>query len=574
MLWLALLLGLSSTQAQDLFIQNPSDLLALEKRGASFASLFEGAHAETLDALHQHSPGYRTFVATLEKDLETLRNSGPGYGPTMKHTRRTFDPRWLRSKLARMELAGVVLRMDRAFRRANQCGEFRLIYRLAYSDPKIGIYSRLPFTALQVRGLKKPCSARLKEWNGPNATEKLLAASDLIDLEVNFQSLRMPAGARPDMGGYAEYLMRVFEKTSANAWKAKTLENTLDVSRLQKDPRLKSKLLAWLREPRHIDSVDQGDALIPEEFLATQATSVAVHGLNRKANRIFSQVFAEKDFEGLEFSATSHLRSPRAYLRKLDELSCVGCHQTRSVAGFHFLGEDRSGSVEFNRIQIPFSNHFWNDQARRRGITEALRADGTPPRAALGFVGKPSAPHARHNEHCDLGVDPSFSAWKCGEGLRCEPIGSSLGTESFGICQRSPEGAVGDACAFGRVTEHASGRRDKETARTLKRCQSPLECLHPSDGYPGGLCFANFCDPKSGKACAALAVPGFNPCLARGRPFKECLERFTGSIDSAFCDLHTPCRDDFICARGFEGKGVCTPPYSLFQLRVDGHLPR
>jgi hypothetical protein len=59
--------------------------------------------------------------------------------------------------------------------------------------------------------------------------------------------------------------------------------------------------------------------------------------------------------------------------------------------------------------------------------------------------------------------------------------------------------------------------------------------------------------------------------LARKRPFKECLAKFTAPIDAEFCSLEKPCRDDFICAEGYQGKGVCAPPYSLFQPRVDGH---
>ena len=37
------------------------------------------------------------------------------------------------------------------------------------------------------------------------------------------------------------------------------------------------------------------------------------------------------------------------------------------------------------------------------------------------------------------------------------------------------------------------------------------------------------------------------------------------------CDVDSPCRDDYICARSGSERGVCLPPYFLFQLRVDGH---
>jgi hypothetical protein len=57
--------------------------------------------------------------------------------------------------------------------------------------------------------------------------------------------------------------------------------------------------------------------------------------------------------------------------------------------------------------------------------------------------------------------------------------------------------------------------------------------------------------------------------------FERCIGDNTRAGALRACGFHTPCRDDYVCARiakGDEhGGGVCMPPYFLFQLRVDGH---
>ena len=78
----------------------------------------------------------------------------------------------------------------------------------------------------------------------------------------------------------------------------------------------------------------------------------------------------------------------------------------------------------------------------------------------------------------------------------------------------------------------------------------------------------------AGAACGVIAVLApFNACLARRRPFPECLAQHVSPAGLRACDATTPCRDDYICARTPEGRGACIPPYFLFQLRVDGHPP-
>jgi hypothetical protein len=545
--------------AEDLFISEVKQLELIENSGFSFTEQIGSERSlQRLDQLYLKNSAYRVLADTLTADLKKMQeeNRYKQVGPSMKYPYRLFHAGWLKSSKSFFELAGVIKREDKAFRHNNSCGDVRLIYRLTYKDETINQYSRLPMTVMFVRKVDGACA--------PNtAISDLLKKSTLHDIELNFQSLRWPSSMRPDMGGYAEYIMRVFEFKNGKLV-VKVLDNTIDLTKLRQNPKLKEELLSLLKTPEILKKVDNGSLILEEKFLTKSAVSVAVHGLNRLANRSFDQVFTEADFKNLDYKDLAHVKSPKAYLRKLNESTCLGCHQSRSIAGFHFLGEDRDSAIEFNTIKIPMSDHFIRDQERRKSYLPG------PKNPNMGFADRGAQTKGKKNERCYVGNDPSFKNWICQNGLKCEPVGAIPGKEYFGLCQEEKNALAGDACYFGRVSQSRNAKQDKETEIVDKGCKNEFGCLRPSDGYPGGYCFANYCDPKL-RSCAALAVDGFNPCLAKGKPFKECLEKFTGSIEAGSCDRENPCRDDFICAVGFGKKGVCAPPYSLFQLRVDGH---
>lgn len=543
--------------ASPLFIDDVHELEAIEKSGFSFSEQISLKKLDSLNELYMKNISYKLVADTVITDLSLIAKQDQRAGVTMKYSHRLFNGDWLKSKNSRFELAGVVLRADRAFRHPKSCGEIRLIYRLAYQDVATQTYSRLPMTIQHVRIIsedpKMSCEKLLKDWKPLSVLQK----SEPYDFELNLQSLRWPSAIRPDMGTYAEYLMRAFIWSDGQL-QLRKLDHVLDLEKLSQDTTLKKELLSWLKNPANLLAVDRGEAVLAEKFLTDKAVSIAVHGLNRRANQLFTQVFTEADLKGLDYSKLDFIKSPLGYLRKLDEMTCVGCHQSKSIAGFHFVGKDRVGSVDFNKVKVPFSHHFATEQKRR--------AD----RAFLGFADRPINANGEKNDRCYVGEDISFKKWNCKSGLKCEPVGSAEGKEFFGICQEPKIALVGDACYFGRVAQNKNPKKEKEINHFEKSCEADLGCLRPSDGYPGGLCFANYCKNTEDKSCAMLAVDGFNPCLAKGRPFKECL-KFTAAIEAGSCNENKPCRDDFICAEGVGGEGVCAPPYSLFQLRLDGH---
>jgi len=90
-------------------------------------------------------------------------------------------------------------------------------------------------------------------------------------------------------------------------------------------------------------------------------------------------------------------------------------------------------------------------------------------------------------------------------------------------------------------------------------------------GFPAGMCVVACGKMNDDEACGGIPqLTGFNNCLAAGRPFADCVRDNANPAAMRACDAEHACRDDYICARAGD-RGVCMPPYFLYQLRVDGH---
>ena len=84
-----------------------------------------------------------------------------------------------------------------------------------------------------------------------------------------------------------------------------------------------------------------------------------------------------------------NIRSVAGFERRLNDMTCSGCHQTRGIGGFHFPGVDWMAAKPDNSTVVPASPHFFGDQIRRRDILTALR-DGRPPDYSRGFSSRPA----------------------------------------------------------------------------------------------------------------------------------------------------------------------------------------
>jgi hypothetical protein len=571
-----------------LVVSDPAVLRQLEQRGLDLGSTVTGAPAASTKQLSQTAE-YRTLTDAVAADLAADRRSDASSGVGMRFAHRQFDVRWLDSEKTRFDLISVVNRIDRRPFAPEHCGEVRFVYRLAYrvGTPAGFVDSRLPMTVNVVYFMPadagSKCTAIAARWMSPklespeSETAWLLSESGPLcpgcrqswkpkSVELNFQSVRWPSTVRPDMGGHAEYVLRVFRRLpAAPHFEPAPLENTIDVDRIQKDAALRGELSAWLRDAAALRAIDEGVPLVPEKFLSRRAVSVTPHGLARRANRPYRAVLDPNVFRDVELSQYETIRSPVALVRRLDALSCPGCHQARSIAGFHLLGVEPERD-RVDAVQVPMSPHFHSELERRRAYLLAVAA-GEPPNER-----RPPAERGSNDggigAHCGLG-DAGFAAWTCSAGLRC----TNLSDDEVGECVPADAPSVGDPCEHGPVSVSTNPKRDRIHLSAPVACAQGRVCEANSVGFPSGMC-AGACDAlPAGARCGGIPLlTEFNGCLARGVSFERCIAENTRPGALRACGFHAPCRDDYVCARaGGNDAGVCMPPYFLFQLRVDGH---
>jgi hypothetical protein len=577
-LLLLCLSGSSGAAAARLNIDEPQDLREIERMGFTFGDVVLGPeNSGANNAALYREPAYRSIVDSLTGDLLQLRAADPQLGSTIKAPHRMFDVAWLRSPSAHFELIGVINRMDRQPFRPGTCGEIRFIYRLAYrKDNASGsVYSRLPATSNVVfllSGDGNRCRELARQWVAgidlKSFGEGVLNLQHLKSVEINLQAVRWPSTVRPDMAGYAEYFLRVFRRDGEHYVLAE-LENTPDAAHLLADPSLKQRLLEWLKQPENFRAVDDGIGQVPDEFLARKATSVALHGTHRLANMPFTLIFSETELADLPYATGRTVRSPHGLLRRLNDLSCTGCHQGRTVAGFHFLGVDGAETDAVNAIAVGASPHFLGDQARRLAYVTALA------RNEAGVAARPLSVRADRDEgsfgsHCGLG-DPSFASWTCHSGFHCEAVTADDRVSRTGVCLPDAPSA-GSSCQWARIVHDRNPHRDRLIGLRETSCGASSICEGTNVGFPAGMCSRVCSDLQSGETCGSIAIlQGFNACLAARKPFANCLRDNVRPAALKACSESEPCREDFICTRTAEGQRACIPPYFLFQLRVDGH---
>jgi hypothetical protein len=303
---------------------------------------------------------------------------------------------------ATLTLVGVVNRMDRAFRparnigtnRAAACGEIRFIYRFGYREMIAGepVASRLPLTLNLVMRARRPaqtedCAAIARRWRdipgrlvGVGSSDaatiaqtyldargplSLLKADQIDRIEVNMQILRLPATIKEDFGTHAEYLLSVFNwDRDRKIFDADVLENQIDRNLGLPDrsntaafQAKLSKFKKFLFADESLFDLDRGQIIVPIEFLAGSAISVAPGGNARSQNGPLNALLgSDQDCndqakrklvicrDEIDTARTAYetrhnqlknIRSAAGFVMRVNDSSCTGCHQTRAIAGFH-----------------------------------------------------------------------------------------------------------------------------------------------------------------------------------------------------------------------------------------------
>ncbi len=452
-------------------ITDPEILVRLEQR-FSIGVLLAGDATAMNDRVFKDRP-LSNIVGALKKDIASLPQMS--LDPTARAAfkkpdsgRYRFNSQ-LNNPKSRFALTGIVNRMDRAYRtvdankRTYTCGEIRFIYRFSYlvevpDHPDIS--SRLPLTMSVVLNAKNKtdsitCADIAARWlkAGRKASREELQAylldsggpldylrpSQLDRVEVNIQLFRLPAQIKTDFGGHAEYLLRVFKRETPGAsFVATFMENQIDREKLLTDRKLLGSFKQWLLSKSTIWDLDHGLLDVPWIYLATRAISVSPGGASRSQNNPYSGVgITDKEInEALKRYLESGeklqtIKSPAGFNRRLNDLSCTGCHQTRGIAGFHFPGADLPTEHPRNAVHIPASPHFFGDVPRRRAVIAAFAANKTVD-FSRGYSERPDDRFKADlsgtqlfngwGAVCHLGDDASFLNWTCGSGLECTSL--------------------------------------------------------------------------------------------------------------------------------------------------------
>lgn len=551
--------------AAAMILDEPETLRALEYSGFSFSRLAFGAPTKTAE--------YRSWVHQIESEILASQGWDKRAGVGMRFAHRRFDVDWLRSPEARLELVGVVNRYDRMPFAPEHCGELRLVYRLAYETERSGlkVASRLPMTVNLVLWQARPPSGRCqdtwKHWvsaQGPALGQLVnLGKPAIKSLEVNLQSIRWPATVHPSLGGYAEYLLMQFRPVPSGGYRAAALENQPKYKSWSR--KAQSAFRKWLAQPEQIAALNQGTLVLPERDLAKVAISAAPHGLARGINRPYARLMPPELYKDFPFEKLGQISNPEELERRLDTMSCSGCHQSKSLAGFHLLGQD-APNKSVDALAVPYSPHLLDElEIRRQGFAAALKS-GQSMRPRENPQRSYQHDPGGWGDHCSIGK--IHSDWGCKPGLDCE----ATADPSLGHCQSQGDAQVGESCEVGSIARNLRPSDERARAFVYRNCQAGV-CERTRVGFPGGMC-AMSCEPASpDKRCGSIALlTNFNQCLAQRKPFAHCIVENSRPAGLRRCEKKRPCRDDMICARVERSEvGACIPPYFLFQLRVDGH---
>jgi hypothetical protein len=597
---------------------NRAVLQALEAQGWSLEAVMGRLGGEDAPLLEQQA--WKAFSKQLLQDIEAVitpvsvplvREHKDALAWPAGNVGRRFDGRWLSSTLGFFELVGAINRLDRKDFVPYGCGELRLIYRLAYktqtqSGTEQG--SQLPFLLnLVFKVPDQDCQRYARSWEVPDTAEnwnQQLQKLELLQLELNAQVVRFPSGVETEFAGQALYLLKIysFEKEPFS-FQPLPLENTPDVTRIQADPALKNRLKDWITQ--NLGAIQSGVYQLPTEFLATTALSWSTLGINRSANKPFDALFPKG--EGLPVPG-GYLGTQAGLVERLDNGSCMGCHQAGSMAGFHFLGEDNPTIASpTNRLQLSGSPHFLSDQERRlRYLVAAANGDMPDVFRPHSLSGK----HQGKNTPCLVDNTALGGEWGCTDGV-CKVVAYDPDSAlNFGQCiaKDKAELVAGMSCRSGIIapSSHVTSGAFNQSAWKDAFKQQQLYDL-PEDknfttityncrptvlGVPLGRAYrsctteerATGGHPESGELCALVGGSRFDACVEQD--FHQCLDEIVGRGMVGACDMQHPCREDHVCqeipadmqslpeavrALGSQGTGFCSPTYFLFQLRLDGH---
>jgi hypothetical protein len=511
---------------------------------------------------------------------------------------RHFDTRWLNSEYGYLKLVAIANRMDRSDITKDSCGEVRFIYRLSYKSKKSS--SSLPFFVNVVHQYPKEqsCANFSKAWDVSSTDVKALKSGPLKNLsfrqlEINFQSLRFTSGYMHDFGGQAMYMQRIFRKKDSR-FEPVGLENTPDVLMIKKDPALLKRFVEYLKKPENLNELDNGVLNInfDPKFLSKLSISWSTLGRARAANRPYAEIFRDNRelVESIDISKLKYIKSHDALVERLDNLTCMGCHQSGGTAGFHVLGfADPSFSHSFNRQELALSAHALAEVSRREAWLKNVAMGKEPnhfrPHSTFSVAdwnaisGIPKFKNLNVGQLCiaeagAFSMQPSCDDPR-GRGVECQKTVLAQGRKVLlGECVlKEAVSSAGSVCWKGEISESLAVHPERNppsfnffafedkwkfSGGLFKELKS-YNCVMPQSGAPLGrmsrrcsLSEENFeVDFTKGtpdEICANQGGLGFDICAASGDS-GACLETKVARSMLDTCSEARSCREDYICQK-------------------------
>jgi hypothetical protein len=298
-------------------------------------------------------------------------------------------------------------------------------------------------------------------------------------IELNFQSLRFTSGYMHDFGGQAMYMQRIF-RAEAGRLVPVALENTPDVFAVARNPALLTRFVDYLKQGDRLAKLDNGTLVVDFDpaFLTKFAISWSTLGRARVANRPYTRLFEGKRalLESIDIRGLTYIKSHDALVERLNNLTCMGCHQMSGTAGFHLLGlADDKFSHHFNRQQLPLSPHAYAEAARRSAYVEALAAGRQPNRFR---------PHSAFPAGAWIAAarPPSFKKATVGELCTTPSIyAGAPACVSGAVCQRTVTSSAWFQADGEPVRAMCAGRARLSTSPGCRRAAGrfrPTTCLH------------------------------------------------------------------------------------------------